>query len=77
MNEQTQPALGLDALLSTVVYSVLGIVLMVLTILVVNKLFRLRLHHELVQEHNVAFGIMIAGLAVAIGIIIAGTIMSP
>ena len=42
-----------------------------------NKLFRLRLHHELVQEHNVAFGIMIAGLAVAIGIIIAGTIMSP
>lgn len=77
MNEQSPSALDLAALLSTVVYSVLGIVLMVLTIVVVNKLFRLRLHHELVTEHNVAFGIMIAGLAVAIGIIIAGTIISP
>ncbi|SDE02666.1 DUF350 domain-containing protein [Auraticoccus monumenti] len=77
MNEQTSPLIDLAALLSTVVYSVLGIVLMVLTIVVVNKLFHLRLHHELVTEHNVAFGIMIAGLAVAIGIIIAGTIISP
>ncbi|MVA76797.1 DUF350 domain-containing protein [Auraticoccus sp. F435] len=77
MNEQTSSALDLAALLSTVVYSVLGIVLMVLTIVVVNKLFRLQLHRELVQEHNVAFGIMIAGFAVAIGVIIAGTIMSP
>lgn len=77
MNEQTSPLIDLAALLSTVVYSVLGIVLMVLTIVVVNKLFNLRLHHELVTEHNVAFGIMIAGLAVAIGIIIAGTIISP
>lgn len=77
MNDETSSALDLTALLSTVVYSVLGIVLMILTIVVVNKLFSLRLHHELVTEHNVAFGIMIAGLAVAIGIIIAGTIISP
>ncbi|MCC2333764.1 DUF350 domain-containing protein [Cellulomonas wangsupingiae] len=63
-------------LLSTIVYSVLGIVLLLLTIVVVNKLFKLNLHRELVDEHNTAFGILIAGVAVAIGIIIAGTISS-
>ncbi|MHA7135068.1 DUF350 domain-containing protein [Oerskovia turbata] len=68
--------LRLDAFLSTVLYSVLGIVLLVLTIVVVNYLFKLNLHRELVDEHNTAFGIMIAGLAIAIGIIIAGTILS-
>lgn len=68
--------LRLDAFLSTIVYSVLGIVLLVLTIVAVNYLFKLNLHRELVDEHNTAFGVMIAGLAIAIGIIIAGTILS-
>ncbi|MBD7982196.1 MULTISPECIES: DUF350 domain-containing protein [Oerskovia] len=68
--------LRLDAFLSTIVYSVLGIVLLVVTIVIVNYLFKLNLHRELVDEHNTAFGIMIAGLAIAIGIIIAGTILS-
>lgn len=63
-------------LLSTLIYSVLGIVLLVLTIVAVNKIFRLGLYHELVEEHNVAFGVMIAGLAIAIGLIVAGTIAS-
>lgn len=63
-------------LLSTILYSVLGIVLLLLTIVVVNKVFKLNLHRELVEEHNVAFGILIAGVAVAIGIIIAGVIGS-
>lgn len=66
----------IDDLLSTLLYSVIGIVLLMLTIVVVNKLFRLNLHRELVEEHNVAFGILIAGVAVAIGIIIAGVIGS-
>ncbi|WP_114560020.1 DUF350 domain-containing protein [Desertihabitans aurantiacus] len=76
MTEDTN-SLSLMPLLSTLVYSVIGIVLMVLTIVVVNKLFRLQLHRELVKEHNVAFGVMLGGLAVAIAIIIAGTIISP
>lgn len=63
-------------LVSTILYSVLGIVLLLLTIVVVNKVFKLNLHRELVEEHNVAFGVLIAGVAVAIGIIIAGVIGS-
>lgn len=66
----------LNDLLSTVLYSVLGIVLLLVTIVVVNKLFKLNLHHELVEEHNLSFGVLIAGVAVAIGIIIAGVIGS-
>ncbi|QCB92214.1 DUF350 domain-containing protein [Cellulomonas shaoxiangyii] len=68
--------MALDELLSTIVYSVLGIVLLLITVVIVNKLFRLDLHRELVDEHNVAFGIVIAGLAIAIGVIVAGTISS-
>ncbi|MBT0993283.1 DUF350 domain-containing protein [Cellulomonas sp. DKR-3] len=62
--------------LSTILYSVLGIVLLLLAIVGADKMFRLNLRHELVEEHNVAFGILIAGVAVAIGLIIAGTISS-
>lgn len=64
------------AFVSTILYSVLGIVLLLLTLVVANKLFHLNLHRELVDEHNTAFGVMIAGLAIAIGLIIAGTISS-
>lgn len=68
--------MALLELLSTIVYSVIGIVLLLITVVVVNKLFRLDLHRELVDEHNMAFGIVIAGLAIAIGLIVAGTISS-
>ncbi|WP_136517669.1 MULTISPECIES: DUF350 domain-containing protein [Cellulomonas] len=68
--------MALDELLSTIVYAVIGIVLLLVTVVVVNKLFRLDLHRELVDEHNVAFGVVIAGLAIAIGVIVAGTITS-
>ncbi|QGQ17969.1 DUF350 domain-containing protein [Cellulomonas sp. JZ18] len=68
--------MALEELLSTIVYSVIGIVLLLVTVVVVNKLFRLDLHRELVDEHNVAFGVVIAGLAIAIGVIVAGTITS-
>lgn len=68
--------MAIDELLSTIVYAVIGIVLLLVTVVVVNKLFRLDLHRELVDEHNVAFGVVIAGLAIAIGVIVAGTITS-
>ena len=70
------PLAFLWSFFSTVLYSVLGIVLLLVTLVVANKVFRLTLHRELVGAHNVAFGVMIAGLAVAIGLIIAGTISS-
>lgn len=66
----------MDAFLATIVYSVAGISLLIITVVIVNSLFKLDLHRELVKEHNIAFGLVIAGMAVAIAIIIAGTISS-
>lgn len=65
-----------EALLATVVYAALGILIMLLAILLVNKVFDLNIHRELVKEHNTAFGILFGCLSIAIAIIIAGTILS-
>lgn len=72
--EAVANGLTMEAFLATILYSVTGIVLLLLTVLLVNALFRLNLHRELVKEHNLAFGVVIAGMAVAIAIIISGTI---
>lgn len=61
---------------STIVYTILGIVLMVGAIAVINMVFDLKMRRELVDENNVAYGLMIGGMAVAIAIIIAGTVLS-
>lgn len=66
--------LTMEAFLATLLYSVVGIVILIITVVAINALFRLNLHRELVKEHNTAFGIVIAGLAIAIAIIISGTI---
>lgn len=73
---ETVNGLTLDAFLSTLLYSMTGIILLILTVICVNALFKLDLHRELVKEHNTAFGVVIAGMAIAIAIIIAGTISS-
>jgi len=66
----------LSEFLATIVYSVVGIVLLLVTLVVADTVFKLNLRHELVEDQNVAFGLVIAGVAVAIGVIIAGTIGS-
>lgn len=74
----TEVASGLttEAIIATLVYALIGIALLIVTIIFVNIVFRLNLHKELVEEHNVAFGVLIAGLAVGISVIVAGTITS-
>lgn len=77
--EQTKDvvtSLRVDAFLSTILYSVLGIIIMVVSIVLINKIFDMNAKRELVEENNIAFGVMIGAVAIAIGIIIAGTISS-
>lgn len=73
---ETNYGLTTEALLSTLLYTVLGVFIMILSIIFINLVFRLNLRHELKKDHNVSYGIAIAGMAIAIGIIIAGTISS-
>ena len=64
------------SLLSTIVYALLGVVLLIVFAVITNYIFKLKIRDELVKDNNVGMGIAIAGMAVAIAIIIAGTINS-
>lgn len=64
-----------EALVATLVYSLLGLFIMLIAILMINKLFNLNMHRELVKEHNTAFGLLFGCMSIAIAIIIASTIV--
>ena len=64
------------SLLSTIVYALLEFVLLIVFAVITNYIFKLKIRDELVKDNNVGMGIAIAGMAVAIAIIIAGTINS-
>lgn len=68
--------LSWEAFISTILYSLLGMALLVISVSVMNVLFKLDVRKELIKDNNVAFGIAIAGMAIALAIIIAGTISS-
>lgn len=63
-----------ELILSTIVYSLLGLFLMVLSVYVVDQIFKLNLRKELFKDQNTAFGIVLAGLFIAIAIIVAAAI---
>ncbi len=77
MNEITESTHGLsvEAFVATVLYALLGIFIMLVTVMLVNKMFHLNAHRELVRENNVAFGILFGCMSIAISIIIASTIV--
>ncbi len=68
--------LNWQSLLSTIVYAVLGVVLLMVFAWIVNSVFRLDLRRELIEDQNIGLGLAFAGTAVAIAIIIAATILS-
>ena len=68
--------LNWQSLLSTIVYAVLGVVLLMVFALLVNRIFRLDLRRELIEDQNIGPGLAFAGTAVAIAVIIAATILS-
>ena len=68
--------LSFEAFLSTILYTTMGIVMLVLAVVIINRVFGMRVRQELVKDNNVAVGVVVAGLAVAIAIIISGTISS-
>jgi uncharacterized membrane protein YjfL (UPF0719 family) len=61
-------------LVSTVVYSVIGLVFLGLGFKIMDKLSPFSLSKELLEEHNTAIAIVIAGVMIAQGIIIAAVI---
>jgi uncharacterized membrane protein YjfL (UPF0719 family) len=60
--------------LSSIGYAVLGIVIMVVAFVAVDKLTPAALWKEIIDKQNSALAILAAGVAVAIGLIIASAI---
>jgi putative membrane protein len=56
-------------------YSVIGVLIMIGCALLSNYIFKLNMKKELLDEHNMAFGVMLAGLFIAIAIIVAASII--
>ena len=62
--------------LSTLVYGAIGILMCVLGYVAFDKVAGLNLRHELVEDQNVAVGVMLAGAFIGIGIVIASVMLS-
>ena len=71
---QGEEDLSLWAVLSTVVYGIIGIILCILGYLAFDRLARLDLRRELVEDQNIALGIMLAGVFIGIAIVVAAAI---
>lgn len=56
-------------------YAIIGVLVMIGCVLLSNYVFKLDLHKELVKDQNSAVGIMLAGLFIAIAIIVAACIL--
>jgi putative membrane protein len=66
--------LDLHYILGSVVYSFLGLILMILFLFLMDKILKLEFRKELIEDQNVAIGIMIAGVCIGLSIIIASAI---
>ena len=65
-----------SVLLSTIVYGLIGILLCVAGYFAFDKIAGLNLKHELVEDQNVALGIMLAGVFIGIALVVAAVMLS-
>lgn len=66
----------LFGIVSTFIYSILGLVLLILCYVVVDKLTHFSLHQELSEKQNVAVAIVIGCMLIALAIILGSVIRS-
>lgn len=66
--------LGIAPIISTLLYGLIGLILYVLGYYIFDRAFHLNLRHELVEDQNVALGVMMAGVFIGIATIIAAAI---
>ena len=69
-------SLSVEVFLSTLLYGLMGVLMCVLGYFAFDKIAGLSLKHELVEDQNVAVGIMLAGAFIGIGIVIGAVMIS-
>lgn len=62
-------------LLAGAVYSVLGILIFLLALIAIDRATPGTLWKEIIEEHNTALAIMMAGVSIALAIVIAAAIV--
>lgn len=62
-------------ILAVVVYSVLGIVILAVALVVVDRMTPGTLWKELIEEHNTALAILMGAVVIAFGIVISAAIV--
>jgi putative membrane protein len=67
---------SLTGVVSTIVYSLLGLILFMVALVVMEWLSPFSIRKEIVDEHNVALGVVIGAYFVAMGLIIGAVIGS-
>ena len=61
-------------MLAAIIYSLLGIIVLIATFIIVDKLTPHNLWKEIVEKGNIALSILAAGFMVALGMIISSAI---
>jgi putative membrane protein len=67
---------SLAGVVSTIVYSLLGLILFMVALVVMEWLSPFSIRKEIIDEHNVALGVVIGAYFVAMGLIIGAVIGS-
>lgn len=62
------------AVLGSIVYAVIGVLIFWLSFLIIDKITPYDLWMELVEKHNVALGLVVAAMSLGICIIVAAAI---
>jgi putative membrane protein len=65
----------IKGLVGTLVYSVLGIFIMTISFIVIEKITNFSVKKEIIEDENIALGTMFAGFFIAVAIIIAAAII--
>lgn len=68
--------LSLSVFLSTLLYGAVGVLMCVIGYVVFDKVIGLNIKHELMEDQNVAVGIMLAGAFIGIAIVVAAVMLS-
>lgn len=68
---------SLSAVLSTVIYSLIGLVLMLIAYGAIEKMTPFSVRKEIEEDQNVSLGIIIGCMMLGISIIIAASVSSP
>ncbi|HEX9886533.1 MAG TPA: DUF350 domain-containing protein [Longimicrobiales bacterium] len=61
-------------MLAALAYAVLGIVIFLASFVVMEKVSPASLWHEIIEEHNTALAVVVAGVSIGMSIVIAASI---